>query len=407
MNTVTEAPRTALLDDDACDHYEIVNGVRVETPPMGLFQAMIATLLSTEIALFNRAARLGRVVVEPLIPVNVPDVKRKRRPDVAFFSYERWPIDKPIDEEEDAGDVVPDLAIEVVSRSNSAYEIVTKLGEYFDSAVRMVWVVYPNVKQIHVYESPASSRILIRVAGEFTNFEGRRRSRRRQGSAGLPPVVEDHLSRRTTTARRVTRTRSRRVQRRPSHEHSDRSTRATVDEADARDHYEIVDGVRVQTPPMGYYQARIAIVPSRYIDQFVDDHELGHVVTFGLYCLPRVEPNAQTLTRCRVRVDRTLPFGETADGGGSIDVEPDLAIEVVSPSNSADEIAMKVNEYFLAGVREVWIVYSIVEQVYIYQSSTQIRVLTRGDFLESAAILRGFRFPVARLFIKKEEAKNA
>src|SRR5262249_48468282 len=86
-----------------------------------------------------------------------------RRPDVAFVSAARWPLGKRVPDLE-AWEVVPDLAIEVISRSNTVVEIAGKIQEYFASGVRQVWVLVPSVAQVHVYDSPTCVKILARDA---------------------------------------------------------------------------------------------------------------------------------------------------------------------------------------------------------------------------------------------------
>ena len=77
---------------------------------------------------------------------------------------------------------------------------------------------------------------------------------------------------------------------------------------------------------------------------------------------------------------------------------PDLAIEVISESNSAYEVLEKVNEYFAAGVSRVWVIYPDQAQVYLDASPTQIQVLKIGQELDGGDLLPGFHFPVAALF---------
>jgi Uma2 family endonuclease len=81
------------------------------------------------------------------------DASRKRCPDVAFVSAERWPLDREISPYEEAWDVVPDLAVEVVSPTDIAENLLGKVKEYFQAGVRLVWVVYPILRCIHVYEA--------------------------------------------------------------------------------------------------------------------------------------------------------------------------------------------------------------------------------------------------------------
>ena len=85
----------------------------------------------------------------------------KRRPDVAFVSRERWPLNRRAPRQE-AWDVVPDLMIEVVSPSNSASEVVEKVEDYFQTGARLVWVVYPVQGVVHVFETSETVHVLRR-----------------------------------------------------------------------------------------------------------------------------------------------------------------------------------------------------------------------------------------------------
>jgi Uma2 family endonuclease len=142
--------------------YEFVDGQILELPPMGAFESDIANLLAELINEFASALRSGRAFVELLFRI---DVARdlKRRPDLAFVSATRWPYRKrvPIGE---GWDMVPNLAVEVVSKSNSADEILAKLTDYFRAGTELVWVVYPSVRQVYVYTSPADVRIVVESA---------------------------------------------------------------------------------------------------------------------------------------------------------------------------------------------------------------------------------------------------
>jgi len=140
--------------------YEVVNGQVVEKPLMGAYQAWVATELFKRI-IESRTRFEGRFAAELLFQLD-REANLKRRPDLAFVSYERWPKKRPVPRTT-AWDVVPDLAIEVVSPSNLASDVVVKIGDYFQSGVRRVWVIYPVEEQFYVYESPALARILSRA----------------------------------------------------------------------------------------------------------------------------------------------------------------------------------------------------------------------------------------------------
>ena len=140
------------------DLFEVVDGRVVEKPPMGALEVFLASSLMRWLAPFVDEAHLGCVVQEMLFLLeDSPELKR--RPDLAFVSAERWPIGKRVPRTE-AWDVIPDLAVEVISQSNTADEVAGKIEEYFHAGTRQVWVVYPVTSKVQVYESPTQVKIL-------------------------------------------------------------------------------------------------------------------------------------------------------------------------------------------------------------------------------------------------------
>jgi Uma2 family endonuclease len=139
------------------DLFEVVDGRVVDKPPLGALEVFLASSLSCWLAPFVFQARLGYVVQEMLFLLqHSPELKR--RPDLALVSAERWPLGKRVPRTE-AWDVIPDLAIEVISQSNAADEVGVKIEDYFRSGTRRVWVVYPATSKVQVYESPTQVRI--------------------------------------------------------------------------------------------------------------------------------------------------------------------------------------------------------------------------------------------------------
>ena len=132
--------------------FEIINGQVVEMPPMSAYASLIAFRLANFLSDFARPRKLGQAVCEVLFHL-AGLLDRNRRPDAAFVSCERWPLGRAIPVAENAWDVVPDLAIEVVSPSDDAEELMEKIEEYFRAGVRLVWVVYPIRRLVYVYES--------------------------------------------------------------------------------------------------------------------------------------------------------------------------------------------------------------------------------------------------------------
>lgn len=77
---------------------------------------------------------------------------------------------------------------------------------------------------------------------------------------------------------------------------------------------------------------------------------------------------------------------------------PDLAIEVLSPSNTRAGIALKVEIYLAAGVRLVWVVDPEARTVAVHAPGRASRSLGVGDALDGEDVLPGYRLPLADLF---------
>jgi Uma2 family endonuclease len=91
----------------------------------------------------------------------------------------------------------------------------------------------------------------------------------------------------------------------------------------------------------------------------------------------------------RSQVGRTLP-----------PVPPDLAVEVVSPSNRAGKLHRKIGEYLDAGALMVWVVYPIRRRVTVYRPDEEEPITFKdGEFLENFPELPGFRCAVADFFL--------
>lgn len=81
---------------------------------------------------------------------------RVRLPDVVFVSLDRLPKSR-----EPIPTLAPDLAVEVLSASNTTAEIEQKLREYFQSGTRLAWVIDPAPRSVSVYHGPGTpTRVL-------------------------------------------------------------------------------------------------------------------------------------------------------------------------------------------------------------------------------------------------------
>jgi Uma2 family endonuclease len=140
--------------------YEIVNGQRQELPPMGAYETFIASELLSYVRPFARDRSLGLAVTEMLFILR-RDPELRRRPDMAFVSCQRWPDRQPVPRT-NAWDVVPNLAVEAISQTNTADDIPLRVREYFAAGVELVWIIFPAESLVYVYESPLHVRVLTR-----------------------------------------------------------------------------------------------------------------------------------------------------------------------------------------------------------------------------------------------------
>ena len=161
--------------------------------------------------------------------------------------------------------------------------------------------------------------------------------------------------------------------------------------------YEIVDGQRVDVPPMSVYTTWLASRLQSRLGSYVEEHELGTCVMEMLFILDvernlRRRPDVAFVSADRWPLAREIPI--TRDWA----IVPDLAVEVISPNDIFQDVLTKLREYFHYGGQLVWAVVPAAQQVYVYNSPTQVRILTVRDTLTGSMILPDFHLPLASLF---------
>jgi len=166
------------------------------------------------------------------------------------------------------------------------------------------------------------------------------------------------------------------------------------------DFYEVVNGEIIEVEPMSNYAAEVA-------------NRLYHQFTVHPATVNRGRPRMDTLYRLPLQEDSTrnrrpdLAF-VTLDRwpedmpqsyrGNPVDVVPDLAVEVASPTDDAEALQEKVEEYLRAGVRLVWVVYPLVRKIFAYTSPNANRIFSETDTLDAGDVLPCFTVPMASLF---------
>ncbi len=135
--------------------YELIDGILVEKT-VGAYESYLAVWLGHLLCTFLQENDLGIVLGADGMMRLSPGLVRI--PDVSFISWERLP-DRKVPRTP-FFDLAPDLAVEVISKSNTRKEMDRKLADYFAAAVRQVWYVYPDAREVHVYTSPEQFTVL-------------------------------------------------------------------------------------------------------------------------------------------------------------------------------------------------------------------------------------------------------
>ena len=163
---------------------------------------------------------------------------------------------------------------------------------------------------------------------------------------------------------------------------------------------ELIDGEIVPMSPTGGVHGRLEMRLGRWLDVFVDEHDLGWVLggEVGIYI--RRNPDRVRGADVAFWSHERLPEGPPP---GFLDVVPELVVEVISPTDRWRDIREKIDEYFAMGVDRVWIVEPPTHSVLVYESPTTQRQLGEGDILEGEGVLKGFSLPVARLFASRRD----
>ena len=118
----------------------------------------------------------------------------------------------------------------------------------------------------------------------------------------------------------------------------------------------------------------------------------GRVLAGTWYLLSADPPTLRGPDVGFVRADRKI------DPEARIQGAPDLAVEIVSPNDTASALLRKVQQYLASGAHTVWVVYPDNAQVHVFESGGQTRVLKGEDVLTEPDLLPGFSLPVAALF---------
>lgn len=149
-------------------------------------------------------------------------------------------------------------------------------------------------------------------------------------------------------------------------------------------------------PGAGALHGLIAFLVCKLLDAYVSEHDLGLVSADNTgYVLSR-DPDVVRIPDVSFVSWERVP--EEGVPEGYWPMAPDLAVEIVSPNDRADDVREKVWEYLEAGTRQVWVLWPRQRAASVYRKGAPTLELGAEDSLEGGEVLPGFRVRVSDLF---------
>jgi Uma2 family endonuclease len=157
---------------------------------------------------------------------------------------------------------------------------------------------------------------------------------------------------------------------------------------------ELVSGELIRMAPVGREHGAIAVRLAARLLEFVEPRGLGEVGVEVGYVLSRDPDTVRAPDVSFVAASRVPPGAPK----GFVSGAPDLAIEIVSPDDTASQLDLKVQEYLTAGASLVWIVHPATRTITAYRPDGTARVFRSSDRLEGEDAISGFELPVQDVF---------
>lgn len=160
--------------------------------------------------------------------------------------------------------------------------------------------------------------------------------------------------------------------------------------------YELVRGeIRKMAPSFeehGLVSANVAVDLAPYVRR----NGLGRVIIAETGYLLESDPDTVRAPDVSfIRQDRVSPPGERRS---FVQGAPDLAIEVLSPSNRSGPMAEKVADYLAAGSRMVVVIDPVLRTATVHRPGQEPQVLNEGDTLDGGDVVPGWQMPLAEIF---------
>jgi len=184
----------------------------------------------------------------------------------------------------------------------------------------------------------------------------------------------------------------------PQHDHADLTAADLLAVSkDSSHRYELMKGALHTMSPAGAKHGKIAMIIGARLQTFADDHGVGSV--FGAETGFLLTRNPDTVRAPDAAFVSQARLPESGVPAGYFPGAPDLAVEVVSPGDTAGEVEEKMQMWLAHGASLVWVIYPATRTVTAYRHDGSATVLHDDDLLGGETVLPGFTFAVSRLFL--------
>jgi Uma2 family endonuclease len=161
--------------------------------------------------------------------------------------------------------------------------------------------------------------------------------------------------------------------------------------------YELVKGELRKMSPAGSEHGAIIINITVLLGQHVKTNKLG--VCFGAETGFKIATDPDTVRAPDLAFIGSARVPESGIPKKFWPGAPDLAVEVLSPGDSYEEVDEKVGDWLAAGTRAVWVVNPRKRSVTVYHSTKDVERLSESDELDGGDVVPGFRCKVSEIFV--------
>jgi Uma2 family endonuclease len=159
--------------------------------------------------------------------------------------------------------------------------------------------------------------------------------------------------------------------------------------------HELIDGELRTMPPAGSAHGDTAGSIHGHLSRFVSDHPMARVLAAETGFLLRRDPDRVRAPDVAFLSTQRIP--REGLPAGYIPGAPDLAMEVVSPSDTGAEVLEMVDDWLRTGARMVWVVYPSPARLFVYWADGSVEQLGPDDEVQGGNMLRGSRMRVRDL----------